>query len=386
MLSTRTLYNLSWLSLAAVLIITRFIIVPANIQMPLITGACIYIGCHQSLKLSEIDVKTGKRNSEADAISKKDAMMFPVFGSIALFSLYISYKFLGKEIMNKLLTTYIMLGGVAAVANTIDPFFGPLFPASWRDKKHLVHFNIPALLRKLAEGQEEFKWHYGKQDVVTHLFGLGLAILFMLTKDFTVHNFFGMAFSIQALKLVSAGRFLNGFILLWGLFIYDIFWVFGTDVMVTVALSFEAPAKFMFPQSFEPLKCGILGLGDLVIPGIFISLCLRFDDYMHCKKMKIPHHREEVPILGNFAKPYFHAVLLNYMFGLAATALAMHFTKQAQPALLYLVPFTTASVAYTAFRRGEFAEMMNYKEDDGKDGEKAAAPKSPKSGENKKSK
>jgi Signal peptide peptidase len=28
-----------------------------------------------------------------------------------------------------------------------------------------------------------------------------------------------------------------------GLFFYDIFWVFGTDVMVTVAKSFDGPIK-----------------------------------------------------------------------------------------------------------------------------------------------
>jgi Signal peptide peptidase len=35
----------------------------------------------------------------------------------------------------------------------------------------------------------------------------------------------------------------TGCILLGGLFFYDIFWVFGTNVMVTVAKSFEAPIK-----------------------------------------------------------------------------------------------------------------------------------------------
>lgn len=341
--------------------LTRFVIVPANLQMPLITAACIYIGCHQSLKLSEIDSVTGKRNSEADALSKKDAMMFPVFGSIALLTLYVSYKFLGKEIMNKLLTAYIMLGGVAAVANTLDPFFAPLMPSSFKEKKHLIHFNISSLLQKLAEGETEFKWHLSKQDVITHAFGLGLAVTFMLTKDFTIHNLFGMAFSIQALKLVSAGRFLNAFILLWGLFVYDIFWVFGTDVMVTVALSFEAPAKFIFPQSFEPWKYGILGLGDLVVPGIFISLCLRFDESVYCRKNKIS--RETIDILSDFPKTYFNTVLVNYLIGLAATGLAMYLMNQAQPALLYLVPFTTISVAVMALINGDFVHMMKYKED-----------------------
>jgi Signal peptide peptidase len=37
-----------------------------------------------------------------------------------------------------------------------------------------------------------------------------------------------------------------GAIMLVGLFFYDIFWVFGTDVMVTVAKSFDGPIKVNF--------------------------------------------------------------------------------------------------------------------------------------------
>lgn len=70
-----------------------------------------------------------------------------------------------------------------------------------------------------------------------------------------------------------------GFILLWGLFFYDIFWVYGTDVMVTVAKNIDAPIKLLFPLDLlaTPDKFSMLGLGDIVIPGIFVALCLKYD-------------------------------------------------------------------------------------------------------------
>ena len=40
-----------------------------------------------------------------------------------------------------------------------------------------------------------------------------------------------------------------GFILLGGLFFYDIFFVFGTNVMVTVAVSMDVPIKVLAPSS-----------------------------------------------------------------------------------------------------------------------------------------
>ena len=374
---TKNLYYGSFAAIGALLVATRFVIIPANVQMPLLTAAILYIGSHQSLKLSELDAVTGKRSSEGEAISKKDAMMFPLFGSMALLSLYVAYKFIGKEYMNLLLTSYIMLAGVSAVAQTLEPFFNPLFPQSWREKTHLIHFKVPSVIRKLVMEEkdgDEFRLHFSKQDVVVHLFGLALAIVFMKTKDFTIHNLFGICFSIQAVRMVSLGQFLNAFILLWGLFVYDVFWVFGTDVMVTVALSFEAPAKIIFPQSFEPWKQGILGLGDIVIPGIFVGMCLRFDDFLHKKSLNKPQHRKGINIFESFPKPFFYTVIVNYLLGLVATAAAMHYMNTAQPALLYLVPFTTVSVGLVALVKGNIKELFAYKEDE----KEEDTPKSPK--------
>ena len=77
------------------------------------------------------------------------------------------------------------------------------------------------------------------------------------------------------------GNFKNGFMLLSLLFFYDIFFVFGTDVMLTVARGIDAPIKLQFPRDYNDEsgkpQFSILGLGDIVIPGIFVSLCLRFD-------------------------------------------------------------------------------------------------------------
>ena len=59
--------------------------------------------------------------------------------------------------------------------------------------------------------------------------------------------------------------------------------------MVTVATSIDAPIKLQFPKdlSTDPPKYSILGLGDIVIPGIFVSLCLRFDFLKTLNKNRI---------------------------------------------------------------------------------------------------
>lgn len=66
---------------------------------------------------------------------------------------------------------------------------------------------------------------------------------YLLQKHWVANNLFGLAFAVNAVELLHLNNVVTGCILLCGLFFYDIFWVFGTDVMVTVAKSFEAPIK-----------------------------------------------------------------------------------------------------------------------------------------------
>lgn len=86
---------------------------------------------------------------------------------------------------------------------------------------------------------------------------------------------FGLSFAINAIQLLSLDSFKTGMILLSGLFFYDIFWVFGTEVMVSVAKNFDAPIKLVWPRdiigvlsgTLEKTEFSMLGLGDIVIPG-----------------------------------------------------------------------------------------------------------------------
>jgi minor histocompatibility antigen H13 len=102
---------------------------------------------------------------------------------------------------------------------------------------------------------------------------------YYFTKNWILNNVLAIVFCLQAIQFIFLGKFKNGFVLLTGLFFYDIFFVFGTDVMLTVAKSIDAPIKLLFPKdwSTEEPQFSLLGLGDIVLPGIFIAMCLRFD-------------------------------------------------------------------------------------------------------------
>ena len=131
-----------------------------------------------------------------------------------------------------------------------------------------------------------------------------------------------------------------GALLLTLLFFYDIFFVFGTDVMVTVATSIDAPIKLQFPKDLtaDPPKYSILGLGDIVIPGIFVSLCLRFDFLKSLNKEHLSNilEKEKKGEMASNAtmqyllqkakiapKHYFIACLVGYLVAIVTTVVIM---------------------------------------------------------------
>ena len=143
-------------------------------------------------------------------------------------------------------------------------------------------------------------------------------------------------------------------VLLWLLFAYDIFMVFKSDMMVTVAKNLDAPIKLILPNKNKP---SMIGLGDIVLPGILVAWSLKFDVDQALKKWN------ESGIKENFKMPempYFWTSLIAYMCGIVSTFVSMVLMEHAQPALLYLVPWTTISVFFMAIYRREFKVFWKY--------------------------
>lgn len=111
--------------------------------------------------------------------------------------------------------------------------------------------------------------------------------------------------------------------------------------MVDVATSLDAPIKLLAPRSASGTDFALLGLGDIVIPGLMISLCLRFDLYRHAKF----NPDEEVTSKSKFNRSYFLIGMVSYVAGLGGCMWIMSYFGRAQPALLYLSP--ACSESYT---------------------------------------
>ncbi|CAH1640473.1 unnamed protein product [Spodoptera littoralis] len=303
----------------------------------------IFFGAFRSVKYLKEQKESGERH---ETMSNKDALMFPLIASAALFGLYIFFQFFSKEYINLLLTGYFFFLGVLALSHLLSPIISFMVPACIPNVSYHIHF---------TRGEDDTRsdivnYKFTSYDIICIFISLAMGGWYILKKHWIANNLFGIAFAVNGVELLHLNNVVTGCILLCGLFIYDIFWVFGTNVMVTVAKSFEAPIKLVFPQDLlvnglDASNFAMLGLGDIVVPGIFIALLLRFD-----KSLK------------RNSEFYFRATFTAYVVGLLATILVMHVFKHAQPALLYLVPACLATPLCLALLRGDINALFNYED------------------------
>ncbi|XP_068588254.1 minor histocompatibility antigen H13 isoform X4 [Cebidichthys violaceus] len=304
--------------------------------LPIFFGALRSVNCSKSKNASDMP----------ETITSRDAARFPIIASCTLFGLYLFFKVFSQEYINMLLSVYFFGLGVLALSHTMSPLMSRIFPESFSNKQYQLLF---------TQGSEESKeeivnYEFDTKNLVCLVISTVVGVWYLLKKHWIANNLFGLAFALNGVELLHLNNVSTGCILLGGLFVYDVFWVFGTNVMVTVARSFEAPIKLVFPQDLlerglDASNFAMLGLGDIVIPGIFIALLLRFD----------------VSLKKN-SRTYFYSSFLAYIFGLGLTIFVMHTFKHAQPALLYLVPACVGFPVVVALVKGELTEMFRYEE------------------------
>lgn len=147
---------------------------------------------------------------------------------------------------------------------------------------------------------------------------------YMYTKNWMYNNVLAISFTIYFLDRMLVTNFKNAIIYLSGMMLYDIFWVFGSDVMVTVATQLDLPIKLVFPKDFNPVSGAatglyVIGIGDIALPGIFVAMMLRFDfltSVTQNKESFTIQNFEKLKDSLEFAKPYFKTSLVGYFLGL----------------------------------------------------------------------
>ncbi|XP_026414909.1 signal peptide peptidase-like isoform X2 [Papaver somniferum] len=313
--------NLALLGLSLAPLVVK---VDPNLNVVLTACLAVYVGCYRSVKSTP----------PTETMSNEHAMRFPLVGSAMLLSLFLLFKFLSKDLVNAVLTCYFIVLGIIALSATLVPAISRFLPKLWNDE--VIVWHLPYFRSVEVE--------FTRSQLVAAIPGTFFCVWYAKQKHWLANNVLGLAFCIQGIEMLSLGSFKTGGILLVGLFFYDIFWVFFTPVMVSVAKSFDAPIKLLFPTADAARPYSMLGLGDIVIPGIFVALALRFD-VSRGKEIR-----------------YFNSAFFGYALGIVLTIVVMNWFQAAQPALLYIVPAVIGSLAVHCLWNGEVKQLLAFDE------------------------
>jgi minor histocompatibility antigen H13 len=201
-----------------------------------------------------------------------------------------------------------------------------------------------------------------------------------LTTFAALNNLLGWGITMGSLGVIALESFAAAAFLLVGLFCYDAFFVFKSDIMVTVATQVEAPAKFLFAAMRESgdtrYPFSILGLGDVVVPGAFISLMREVDRgaVARVPARARPRAASKGVVVGESkgkaeldrgdrgwdSNRYFYSGIASYGAGLLLCFAANYITKTGQPALVYIVPSLLITACGLASSRGELAQLTAF--------------------------
>lgn len=233
----------SYVALFSLWGLSGLVVIPVPVNLIVTSSLILFIGCHRSLRLLATEAEGGARKEDKEMLSAKDAYLFPFIGSGALFSLYVAFKYFDKDTVNLLLSLYFSVVGVFTLTGTLSPVMSRVVKG---DTKYGIKKTLPLL------GEIDARFTFA--EMICLVLSSIFSYYYFQTKHFLMNNVLGISFCIQSIERISIGSYKIGAILLVGLFFYDIFWVFGTDVMVTVAKSFDGPIKLLFPRVLPTLE------------------------------------------------------------------------------------------------------------------------------------
>jgi len=191
-----------------------------------------------------------------------------------------------------------------------------------------------------------------------------VTLVWLFTKYWLINNLLAFSLIVFFLTSVRLSSLKVGATLLSLAFFYDIFWVFisgdvfGKNVMVTVATGLDVPIKMLVPLVFPhgPTQSfTLIGLGDIVLPGLLVCFALRFDASreMEWKTGYFAGNSTHIPQLNSHAT----AALGGYTVGLILCEIVVGELHVAQPAMIYLVPGVLGALCLMAHRRGELQDL-----------------------------
>jgi len=290
-------------------------------------------------------------NGQEEELSVHVSPLLVIFFVLCMCSMLVLLYFFFDQLVYVIMTMFCIASSLA-MYSCLEPLVMASYQVSW-----LPVLRLPRLNLYLCILQLEFR-----QLLLLVASISTAAVWFYFRKEewsWIVQDILGIMFSINMLKVLRLPSLRICTILLSALFFYDIFFVFitplfmegGKSVMVEVATGHSSdeqlPMVLRVPHlSHQPSRIcyvhtySLLGFGDILVPGLLVSYAHSFD-----------------LVSGIKYKLYWLLTTTAYILGLIATFISLFLMNSAQPALLYLVPFTLVPTILVAWLRGDLPAM-----------------------------
>ncbi|KAH9386000.1 minor histocompatibility antigen H13 [Nematocida major] len=344
-----------------------------------VSSALMWAGTAQ---YASVDVKK-------ESMSLDDAKMFPVVGSGVLVGLFFALRYFPKDLVNTIFRAIFSITGTFSMYKALKIAYSYVGAraslqkpskektdektapkqegAAKKEAKEKAEEkeaeakkeNKPESLGFIANTWASFKSELAESaDEIKEIFrsyaqefrempngllfvaSILISVWYFKTKSMHSSNILACSFALMGMQEIRPESAMTAMVLLGLLFFYDIFWVFFTPVMMGVAKGLEIPIKIVYP--FSRKGTSMIGLGDIVIPGLFLSLAREFS------------HKYSAPLV--FALGY-----VGYVLSLVLTFSAVLIFGTGQPALLYICPIIVAGSLVGAAIHKRTRQFIEYK-------------------------
>ena len=307
--------------------------------------AFIYVYLSTYMKLNFKFVKEVQQSSE---IEWYHILFAVVFGSCLLVSIYLFRNYIS-----------IILNILIGFESWICVYYTTLF--------FVIRIGRNVLTNKKNSQLTKRKYNYFFDlnfFEISSFFISGLLIaLYFITRHWIINDIICFCLAFTTLSFIILKSFMLCFVCLFAFFIYDTFWVFYSEkiftenVMVVAATSIQIPIKIEFPILFSnnPIKnCMLLGLGDILLPGMIIKYCRRFD----ALKLKLDKKKPGLRKKKNKMDFYLYNLIL-YFISVALAMIMMFVFNHGQPVLFYISPIFILGLMGKAYNDGCFGIFWN---------------------------
>mmetsp|Transcript_7099 Transcript_7099/g.10173 ORF Transcript_7099/g.10173 Transcript_7099/m.10173 type:complete len:872 (+) Transcript_7099:22-2637(+) len=361
-----------------------------------------------NIRMGQVNVSssTNRQNHNAFELKTIHAVAFLISASATLFILFYF----------KLYNIVRVMYGIGCSTAVAQIIFRPIFKLFARKIKFLSNLESQICAKVTFCGVNEIQY----LDILSVICGFGLGATWIWygfainnanEKAFywITQNIMGVSICILFLTVIRLNSIKVATALLIAAFIYDIFFVFitpyvfeGDSIMVVVATSGGPPDDPQFCekypddsecQSGDPLPMlltiprigdfrggmSLLGLGDIVLPGLLLSFAARFDAAKRIVRFVMVQARntraaargidlsredqydnnseKEKTFLTWIFSGYLTPLTVAYAVGLGFANMAVYLMNRGQPALLYIVPCCLLTMVYLGWRRKELKEL-----------------------------